>query len=81
MEMTAGQMVGKLTYIYRWLVSILGDIVRYAVILVNQSANIGINKYGGQKSNLIVEVQTEEQMEAQCSWYLSQTLVNIWVFG
>ena len=46
--MTAGQMVGKLTYIYRWLVSILGDIVRYAVILVNQSANIGINKYGGQ---------------------------------
>ena len=49
--MTAGQMVGKLTYIYiyRWLVSILlGDIVRYAVILVNQSANIGISKYGGQ---------------------------------
>ena len=43
--MTAGQMVGKLTYIYRWLVSILGDIVRYAV---NQSANIGISKYGGQ---------------------------------
>ena len=46
--MTAGQMVGKLTYIYRCLVSILGDIVRYAVILVNQSANIGISKYGGQ---------------------------------
>lgn len=46
--MTAGKMVGKLTYIYRWLVSILGVIVRYAVILVNQSANIGISKYGGQ---------------------------------
>ena len=45
-------MVGKLTYIYiyRWLVSILGDIVRYAVIQVNQSANIGISNYGGDWS-------------------------------
>ena len=46
-KIRVGRVTGN-THIFFFGLSILGDIVRYAGILVNQSAKLGINKYGGQ---------------------------------